>query len=170
MARILLAPWNQLTSLRGIPPSQKPWPLVFHKGERVAVHLRGGHRGRHTTVPEHMPSSHRRYAEWTIERIRREAAAVGPSTGKLATLILESKPHPEQGFRACLGIIRLARQYGRERLEAACDRGLGIGARSYGSIHSILQNGLDRARPSARSAQGAFPLDHPNIRGSGYYQ
>jgi transposase len=143
---------------------------IFHKGERVAVHLRGGHRGRHTTVPDHMPSAHRRYAEWTIERIRREAAAIGPSTGKLAALILESKPHPEQGFRACLGILRLARQYGRDRLEAACDRGLGIGARSYGSILSILQNGLDRARASPRSAQGALPLDHPNIRGSGYYQ
>lgn len=143
---------------------------IFHKGERVAVHLRGGHRGRHTTVPEHMPSSHRRYADWTIERIRREAAAIGPSTGKLTVPILESKPHPEQGFRACLGILRLARQYGRDRLEAACDRGLGIGARSYGSILSILQNGLDRARASPRSAQGALPLDHPNIRGSGYYQ
>lgn len=143
---------------------------IFHKGERIAVHLRGGHRGRHTTLPEHMPSAHRRYADWTIKRIRRDAAAIGPSTGKLAALILESKPHPEQGFRACLGILRLARQYGRDRLEAACQRGLDIGARSYGSIHSILQNNLDRTRTSPRSAQGALPLDHPNIRGSGYYQ
>ncbi len=143
---------------------------IFHKGERVAVHRRGGQRGRHTTVPEHMPSSHRRYADWTLERLQREAAAIGPSTGKLVALILESKPHPEQGFRACLGILRLARQYGRDRLEAACDRGLAIGARSYGSIHSILQTGMDRTRPPPRSDQGALPLDHPNIRGSGYYQ
>ena len=97
---------------------------LFRKGERVAVHLRGAGRGRHTTIAEHMPSSHRRYAEWTIERIGREAAAIGPSTAKLAALILESRPHPEQGYRACLGILRLARQYGAERLEAACDRGL----------------------------------------------
>ena len=117
-----------------------------------------------------MPSAHRRYADWTIERIRREAGALGPSTSTLVGLILESKPHPEQGFRACLGILRLARQYGRDRLEAACDRGLAIGARSYGSIHSILQNGLDRTRASPCSAQGALPLDHPNIRGSGYYK
>jgi transposase len=117
-----------------------------------------------------MPSSHRRYADWTLERLQREAAAIGPSTGQLVSLILESKPHPEQGFRACLGILRLARQYGRDRLEAACDRGLAIGARSYGSIRSILQNGLDRTRPTPRSDQGALPLDHPNIRGSGYYQ
>ena len=76
---------------------------LFRKGERVAVHLRGAGRGRHTTIAEHMPSSHRCYAEWTIERIGREAAAIGPSTAKLAALILESRPHPEQGYRACLG-------------------------------------------------------------------
>ena len=74
---------------------------LFCKGERVAVHLRGGGRGRHTTIPEHMPSAHRRYAEWTIERIRADAAAIGPSTAKLVALILESRPHPEQGYRAC---------------------------------------------------------------------
>ena len=143
---------------------------IFHKAERVAVHMRGGARGRHTTLAEHMPSAHRRHANWTIERIRREATIVGPSTGKLAALILESKPHPEQGFRACLGILRLARQYGRDRLEAACERGLDIDARSYGSIKSILQNGLDRRPASSRSARHAMPLDHPNIRGSSYYQ
>src|SRR5216684_643657 len=82
---------------------------LFCKGERIAVHLRGAGRGRHTTIPEHMPSAHRRYAEWTIERIRIDAAAIGPSTAKLAALILESRPHPEQGYRACIGILRLYR-------------------------------------------------------------
>lgn len=142
---------------------------LFRKGERVAVHMRGAGRGRHTTIAEHMPSSHRRYAEWTIERIGIAAAAIGPSTAKLAALILESRPHPEQGYRACLGILRLARQYGAERLEAACDRGLDIGARSYGSIQSILKHGLDR-RPPKPARQGELLLpDHPNIRGSRYY-
>ena len=141
---------------------------LFRKGERVAVHLRGAGRGRHTTIAEHMPSSHRRYAEWTIERIGREAAAIGPSTAKLAALILESRPHPEQGYRACLGILRLARQYGAERLEAACDRGLDIGARSYSSIQSILKHGLDR-RPPKPTGQGELLPDHSNIRGSRYY-
>jgi transposase len=141
---------------------------LFRKGERVAVHLRGAGRGRHTTLAEHMPSSHRRYAEWTIERIGREAAAIGPSTAKLAELILESRPHPEQGYRACLGILRLARQYGTDRLEAACDRGLDIGARSYGSIQSILKHGLDR-RPPRSARQGELLPAHPNIRGSRYY-
>ncbi len=142
---------------------------LFHKGERVACHVRGGARGRHTTVPEHMPSSHRRHAGWTIERIKRDAASLGPSTAMLADLILESRPHPEQGYRACIGILRLARQYGAERLEAACTRGLEIGARSYGSISSILQNGLDRRPPSRTAEAPELPLDHPNIRGRRYY-
>jgi transposase len=142
---------------------------LFHKGERVACHLLGGARGRHTTVTEHMPSAHRRYAGWTHERIQRDAVTIGSDTATLVEVILRSRPHPEQGFRACLGILRLARQYGVERLEAACRRGLEIGARSYGSINSILQNGLDR-QPLQRAAQAPeLPLDHPNIRGSRYY-
>ena len=119
-------------------------------------------------LPEHMPQAHRRHAEWTIERIGREAAAIGPATAALTALILESRPHPEQGFRACLGILRLLRTYGRDRLEAACARGLEIGARSYGSIQSILQHGLDR-QPAPRPAAGgrrpapAAP-EHPGLR------
>ncbi|HYZ39109.1 MAG TPA: IS21 family transposase [Stellaceae bacterium] len=141
---------------------------LFHKGERVAVHLRGGVRGRHTTLPEHMPRAHRRHAEWTIERIGQEAAGIGAATARLTALILESRPHPEQGFRACLGILRLVRTYGRDRVEAACARGLEIGARSYGSVQSILRHGLDHQRPTA-AAGNELPLLHPNIRGSGYY-
>ena len=141
---------------------------LFCKGERVAVHMRGIGRGRHTTIPEHMPSAHRRYAEWTIERIGIDAAAIGPSTAKLTALILESRPHPEQGYRACIGILRLARHYGAERLEAACNHGLEIGARSYSSIQSILKHGLDH-RPPRPAAQRELLLDHPNIRGPRYY-
>ena len=142
---------------------------LFHKGERVACHLLGGARGRHTTVTEHMPSSHRRHAGWTHERIQREATAIGPDTATLVDVILRSRPHPEQGFRAGLGILRLARHYGTDRLEAACKRGLEIGARSYGSINSILQNGLDRQPLPRASPAPELPLDHPNIRGSRYY-
>jgi transposase len=116
-----------------------------------------------------MPQAHRRHAEWTIERIGREAAAIGTATATLTKLILESRPHPEQGFRACLGILRLVRTYGPGRVEAACTRGLKIGARSYGSIQSILQHGLDRHSPPGRTREGELPLLHPNIRGSRYY-
>jgi transposase len=91
---------------------------IFLNGERIAVHLRASGNHRHTTVPEHMPSSHRRYADWTIERIRREATSIGPATATLCELILERRPHPEQGFRACLGIVRLVRPFGADRHES----------------------------------------------------
>jgi transposase len=142
---------------------------LFHKGQRVACHVLGGIRGRHTTLAEHMPSSHRRHAGWTHERLVREAAAIGPDTAALVEIILRSRPHPEQGFRACLGILRLARQYGTDRLEAACRGGLEIGARSYGSINSILDKGLDGQPLPRTGATPELPLDHPNIRGSRYY-
>ena len=141
---------------------------VFRKGERIAAHLRNSGNGRHTTVPDHMPSSHRRYADWTIERIRREAGAIGPSTALLCELILEHRPHPEQGFRACLGIVRLVKPFGPVRVEAAAARALDIGARSYGSLKSILDHNLDRHAAPRRAADGAT-IRHPNIRGSRYY-
>jgi transposase len=141
---------------------------IFLKGERVAAHLRSSGNHWHTTVPEHMPSSHRRYADWTVERIRREAAAIGPATIALCELILERRPHPEQGFRSCLGIVRLVRAFGADRLEAAATRAIEIGTLSYGSVRSILDNKLDRHAAQPRPADGV-PVLHPNIRGPRYY-
>ena len=140
---------------------------VFHKGKRVAAHMRGSGNRRHTTVAEHMPSSHRRYANWTPDRIRSQAAANGPNTETLIDVILRAKPHPEQGFRSCIGILRLAKTHGSERLEAACERALEIGARSYSSVASILNNNLDRRTP--RQATDGPAIDHPNIRGPQYF-
>jgi transposase len=111
---------------------------ILLKGERIAAHLRASGNHRHTTVSEHMPSSHRRYADWTVKRIRREAASIGPATAALCELILERRPHPEQGFRACLGIVRLVRLFGADRLEAAATRAIEIGTLTYGSVRSIL--------------------------------
>lgn len=141
---------------------------VFHNGKRVAAHARSRVKNRHTTVREHMPSAHRRYAEWTPQRITREAAAIGPATAQLIETILHAKPHPEQGFRAALGILRLAKSYGGIRLEAACLRGLSIGASTYGSIASILKNGLDKAFHADVGSTNE-PIRHGNIRGRGYY-
>jgi transposase len=141
---------------------------VFARGERIAAHLRSSGDGKHTTVQEHMPSSHRRYADWTIDRIRRDAAAIGPSTAALCELILEQRSHPEQGFRACLGIVRLVKPFGAQRVEAAATRALDIGARTYGSIKSILDNNLDRHVAQQRAADGVTIL-HSNIRGPRYY-
>jgi transposase len=140
---------------------------VFHRGNRVAVHLRASSDRRHTTIREHMPSSHRRYADWTPERIRRQAGEIGRNTAALVEIIMRERPHPEQGFRASVGIIRLAKSYGRERLEAACGRALEIGARSYTSVNSILKSNLDAKRPAA--ATDGPSIVHSNIRGPGYF-
>lgn len=141
---------------------------IFIKGERIAAHMRGGGKGKHTTIPEHMASSHRRYADWTIGRIQQEATRIGPATVMLCDLVLQHRPHPEQGFRACLGILRLVRPYGTERLEAAACRALEIGARTYGSVKSILENNLDR-RASQQRATNDTAILHSNIRGARYY-
>jgi transposase len=141
---------------------------IFVKGERIAVHMRGSGNRKHTTIADHMPSSHRRYADWTIGRIRRDAALIGPATAALCDLILERRPHPEQGFRSCLGILRLARAFGVARLEAAATRAIEIGALTFGSVRSILDHKLDRSVAPSRAADGA-PIIHPNIRGSRYY-
>ena len=141
---------------------------IFLKGERIAAHMRMSGNHKHTTVAEHMPSSHRRYAGWTIERIRADARLIGPATAALCELILEQRPHPEQGFRACLGIVRLAGPHGAERLEAAAERAIDIGARTYGSVKSILDNHLDR-RPAPKRATDGTSILHSNIRGPRYY-
>jgi transposase len=140
---------------------------VFHRGNRVAAHVRSSSNRKHTTVREHMPSSHRRYADWTPERLQRHAGEIGRNTSALVEIILRERTHPEQGFRACVGILRLTKTYGRERLEAACSRALEIGARSYGSVNSILKNNLDRQRP-AMPADGPA-IAHDNIRGPTYF-
>jgi transposase len=141
---------------------------IFLRGERIAAHRRASGNHGHTTVSEHMPSSHRRYADWTVERIRHAAASIGPATAALCDLILERRPHPEQGFRACLGIVRLVRPFGPDRLEAAATRAIEIGTLTYGSVRSILDHKLDR-QASPHPHNDAEPVLHANIRGPRYY-
>ena len=138
---------------------------IFHRGKRVASHRRSARPHRPTTVAEHMPSSHRRYRDWTHERIRREAAAVGDSTAILADVILRSRPHPEQGFRSCIGILGLVKRYGAARVDAACGRALVLGTRSDNSVATILKNHRENAPPPMTEAP---VLIHENIRGPGY--
>lgn len=141
----------------------------FFKGKRVAAHRRSPHRGAHSTVPEHMPASHRAHAEWTPGRMLNWAATLGSATTQIVRFQLESRPHPEQGYRACLGIMRLARQYGPERLEAACARAIALGAHRYKSVASILKAGLDRQPlPGAQPHELILPT-HANVRGASYY-
>jgi len=140
---------------------------IFVRGERVASHPRSIVRGQHTTNPAHMPKAHQAHAEWSPSRILSWAATVGPETAKLAEAILASRPHPEQGYRSCLGILRLSKGYGAERVEAACARAMAAGARSYRHVESILKYGLDRISPG-ETEETQRPA-HENIRGRGYY-
>ncbi len=138
---------------------------VFHRGKRVASHVRSANRHRPSTAIEHMPSAHRRYRDWTPDRIRREAVAIGDDTATLVGLILRSRPHPEQGFRSCIGILGLTGRYGAERVDAACARALALGTRSYTSVAAILKNRQDQPASPAEAPS----LLHENIRGPGYY-
>jgi transposase len=140
---------------------------VYHEGVRVAVHVRSRGRGRATTLEEHMPAKHRAVASWTPERIELWAAKTGPETAALCRQIMAARPHPELGFRSCLGVLRLGDRYGSERLEAACLRAHALGATSYRSVRSILERGLDREPGSDTVTPPA--LMHANVRGAGYY-
>ena len=140
----------------------------FHKGQRVASHVRSRLKGRHTTIPEHMPRSHREYAQWTPQRIIRWAEKTGPATAGLIQQILQRRHLPQQGFRSCLGILRLGKGFGDERLEAACRRALTLNACSYKSIESILRKGLDR-QPLPEQQELDLVVEHDNIRGADYY-
>lgn len=142
---------------------------VLAKGRRVASHPKHPHKGGYSTLAEHMPAAHRAHADWTPGRLLNWAATVGPATGELVKRLLLEKQHPEQGYRSCLGLMRLARSAGHERMEAACIRALAIGAYRYRSVASILEKGLDR-QPVTGSAPAELALpDHANVRGPDYY-
>lgn len=141
----------------------------FHQGKRVASHVRSFRRGKHTTLTEHMPRPHRDYAEWTPERLVRWAREAGPAVGDLVAAILQKHVHPQQGFRSCLGILRLGKRYGVERLEAACRRALEARAYSYRSVDSILKKGLDRQGPADPEPTTVRATEHENLRGASYY-
>ncbi len=141
---------------------------AFSNNRRVASHPRSYLKGRHTTDPAHMPASHRRHLEWTPERIVAWATTNGPSTGAFVEALMASRPHPEQGYRSALGVIRLERKYGSARLEDACARSLHLRALSYKSVASILQHGLDQ-QPLRREPPRTR-VTHHNLRGPDYYQ
>ncbi len=140
----------------------------FYCGKRVASHLREVANGRHVTIKEHMPLNHQKYLEWTPDRFKRWAAKIGKETSLLTELILLKRVHPQQAYRTLLGILRLGKGYGNNRLEAACSRALYINSLSYKSIESILKNGLDQ-KPLPEKDNGKDPVKHENIRGGDYF-
>lgn len=142
---------------------------VFLNNKRIASHPRGYLAGGYTTCREHMPESHKRYLEWTPSRIVKWAAATGPATAELVKNILKMKPHPEQGFRSCLGIISLSKRFGASRVEAAARRTLAIRSYSYTSVKSILDKKLD-SQPIKGQLELVCVSTHSNIRGRDYYR
>jgi transposase len=148
----------------------------FFKGKRVAAHARSNARGRHTTLPEHMPESHRKHQQWTPGRVLNWALSIGPGTRDVVRWQLDNRPHPEQGYRACLGLLNLVRQYGPSRLEAACLRALAMGAPTRKRIKSILATKLDQhpqlfaAAASGEPAAAAAKRTHANVRGPEYFR
>lgn len=140
----------------------------LYRNQRIASHIRNQSKGCHTTIREHMPPKHQKYAEWNPERFIRWAAKIGPQTKVLAKALLVQRAHPQQAYRSLLGILRLGKSYGDGRLEAACDRALQINALSYRSIESILKSGLDQ-RPLKVEENNSKPIQHSNIRGADYY-
>ena len=141
---------------------------LFHTGKRIASHARSSMMYRHTTIPEHMPKSHQAHLQWTPSRLIHWGETVGVATAEVIRTILDSKPHPEMGYRACLGILRLAKTYSDQRLEAASQRALQLQACSYSSLRSILKRSLDR-QTTLNPEPGKSGPRHENVRGADYY-
>ena len=140
---------------------------IFYRGKRLTSHRRR-YDGQPSTHREHMPSAHRAHAEWTPSRLIRWAEQAGPATGQLVAQIIERRPHPEQGYRACLGIMRLGQQYGNDRLDAASARAMALGSYRYRTVKNILAAGQDRL-PLEPAAETTPTPTHTNIRGADYY-
>lgn len=141
---------------------------ILHRGKRIASHARSHAAYRHTTITEHMPKSHQAHLEWTPSRLIHWAEEIGVSTAQVVRTILERKPHPEMGYRACLGILRLEKTYSKARLEAASQRAVHLQAFSYQSLKSILKHSLDRQLLLEPEAAPPGP-PHENLRGPHYY-
>lgn len=142
---------------------------IYHQGNCVAQHLKSTRLGGHSTHSEHMPKSHQEYADWSPERLENWANSLGSAVLELVTLQLSSKTHPQQSYRACFGLLSLSKKYSKERLNAACQRGLDTGAYRLQSIKAILSNGLDQQlRPSEQLDQ-LLNIEHSNLRGPKYY-
>jgi transposase len=141
---------------------------IFYQGKRVASHVRSSQPHTASTNAGHRPKSHQQYLEWTPSRIIEWAGKTGPFTARLVESIVAEKPHPEMGYRSALGVIRLGRQYGSERLEAACTRAVRLKLHRFQSLKSMLKNGLDR-QPLPELVVMPTPVAHENLRGPDYY-
>ena len=140
---------------------------VFMRGQRVASHVKSKLLYGHSTNTEHMPQGQREMMEWDASRFNKWAKSVGPHTERLIIQLLKSKPHVQQAYRACIGVLRFTKSHGNERVEAACLRALELHSISYRTVSSILKNGLEKV--SVKPKPTVRTIDHPNVRGPDYY-
>jgi transposase len=143
---------------------------ILHRGQRVAAHRRSFLRGKFSTLDEHRPKNHQAILQWTPERIRSWGRTFGPSTAGVIEAIIASRPYPEQAYRSCLGVLRLGDRFGKERLEAACQRALQLELCSFRRIRSMLEKGLDRQSSQPEPESATHRQLHANVRGAAYYQ
>ena len=141
---------------------------VLHRGQRVASHARSAHKGKFTTLPEHLPESYRAHMQWSPERLIHWGLDIGVATGSLVKRMLEARQHPEHAYRACLALLSLAKRYGKQRLEGACVIALALGTTKASHVRDILANGRDLVEPST-TPEWVSPA-HANVRGAAYYQ
>jgi len=137
------------------------------RGQRVASHVKSNLLYGHSTNTEHMPQGQREMMEWDASRFNKWAKSVGPHTERLIIQLLKSKPHVQQAYRACIGVLRFTKSHGNERVEAACLRALELHSISYRTVSSILKNGLEKV--SVKPKPTVRTIDHPNVRGPDYY-
>ncbi|MDD1422378.1 IS21 family transposase, partial [Dolichospermum sp. ST_sed1] len=137
---------------------------IFHENQRVASHVLSTKKGSHTTIPDHMPSKHQHYSAWNPERVANWAQTIGPATCELVKRIMDNRAHPEQGFRSSMGIIRLEKKYGKNRLEQACLKAINFQSYSYHNVNSILEGGFDKI-PQVEKTRNKS-INHGNIRGT----
>jgi len=167
-ANLYSVPYNlvhEIVEVRSTPTLVE----ILHKGTRVASHIRIRGRGQTITNAEHRPKSHSAHLEWTPSRMIHWAQTIGPHTARAFEHIMSAQPHPESGYRGCLGIIRLAKQYSAQRVEAACERALLGRACRFKSIESILKTSLDKVPVDSSQPSSSTP-QHDNIRGSEYFE
>jgi len=141
----------------------------LYQGVRIASHIRSYQKGGFSTCEEHRPKRHREYLAWNPERFIRWASTIGPYCSEYITGIMKSRRYPEQGYRACLGVLRLSKSYPREKVEQACQRALSLQVYSYKLIESILKRKVERAAKSTRQSCSVQQQPHENVRGSRYY-
>jgi transposase len=142
---------------------------ILHRGQRVASHVLNSREGGFTTIADHMPAAHRAQMEWTPQRLIHWGQTIGPATAEAVTRLMAQNRHPEHGYRSCLGLLSLAKRYGKPRLEAGCMLALQIGACQYRHVSDILKNNRDQSKPAAAAGDWISP-DHAHVRGPGYYQ